>query len=141
MYFFCSNQLNLSNQGPQGCLEKQNYPLSSNLVVWCTKIGPKIKKVRKTWEMTRKTSKNDGFLILFRSFLVLDPILAHQTTKFELRWFCFSRRPWGPWGRLSSRVIYISKIFQLFFGCWRHLPKKFVFFKLKPDVPFIILHA
>ena len=28
-------------QGPQGCLEKQNCPLSSNLVVWCAKIGPK----------------------------------------------------------------------------------------------------
>ena len=31
-------------QDPQGCLEKQNHPLSSNLVVWCTKIGPKTKK-------------------------------------------------------------------------------------------------
>ena len=28
-------------QGPQGCLEKQNHPLSSNLVVWNAKIGPK----------------------------------------------------------------------------------------------------
>ena len=28
-------------QGPQGCLEKWKYPLSSNLVVWCAKIGPK----------------------------------------------------------------------------------------------------
>ena len=28
-------------QGPQGCLEKQNCPLSSNLVVWCAKIGLK----------------------------------------------------------------------------------------------------
>ena len=27
--------------GPQGCLEKQNCPLSLNLVVWCAKIGPK----------------------------------------------------------------------------------------------------
>ena len=26
-------------QGPQGCLEKQNCPLSLNLVVWCAKIG------------------------------------------------------------------------------------------------------
>ena len=26
-------------QGPQGCLEKQNCPLSWNLVVWCAKIG------------------------------------------------------------------------------------------------------
>ena len=64
-------------QGPQGCLEKQNYPLSSNLVIWCTKIGPQTKKVRKTSEMTRKTSKNDD---TFQSFLVL----VHQTTKFEI---------------------------------------------------------
>ena len=28
-------------QGSKGCLEKQNYPLSWNLVVWCAKIGPK----------------------------------------------------------------------------------------------------
>jgi hypothetical protein len=129
-------------QGPQGCLEKPNYPLSSNLVVWCAKMGPKTKKIWKTSEMTRKTSKNHRFLTLFWSVLVLDPILVHQTTKFEFSGqFCFSRHPWGSWGRQSSGVICIWKIFQLFFGCWRHLAKIFVFFKLKPDVPFIILHA
>ena len=26
-------------QGRQGCLEKRNYPLSSNFMVWCAKIG------------------------------------------------------------------------------------------------------
>ena len=35
-------------QGSQGCLEKQNCPLSSNLVVWCAKIGPKTQKLQKT---------------------------------------------------------------------------------------------
>ena len=69
---------------PQGCLEKRNYPLSLNLVVCCAKIQPKTKKVWKTSEMTRKTSKNDGFLTVFQSFLVLGPILAHQTIKFKL---------------------------------------------------------
>ena len=49
-------------QGPQGCHEKQNCPLSSNLVVWCAKIGPKSQNVQKTSEMTRKTTKNYGFL-------------------------------------------------------------------------------
>ena len=34
-------------QGPQGCLEKQNCPLSSNLAVWCAKIGPKTQKLKK----------------------------------------------------------------------------------------------
>ena len=34
---------------------------------------------------------------------LLGPILAHQSTKFEIReWFCFSRHPWGPWGRQTS---------------------------------------
>ena len=38
-------------QSPQGCLEKQNYPLSSNLVVWCTKIWPKTEKL---WKIVKK---------------------------------------------------------------------------------------
>ena len=33
---------------PQGCLEKQNCPLSLNLAVWCAKIGPKTQKLQKT---------------------------------------------------------------------------------------------
>ena len=128
-------------QGSQGCLEKQNYILNSNLVVWCTTIGPKTKKVWKTLEITRKTSKNYEFLTPFWSFLVLDSILAHQTTKFKLSgWFSFSRHPWGSWGHQSSGVICIWKICQLFSGCWHHLAI-FFFFKLKPDLPFIILHA
>ena len=68
----------------QGYLEKQNYPLSSNLVVWCAKIGLKTKKVQKISEMTRKTSKNDGFLTLFWSFLVSDPILANKLPNSNL---------------------------------------------------------
>ena len=41
--------------------------------------------------------------MVFRSFWVLGPILAHQTAKFELSGqFCFSRHPWGSWGRQSS---------------------------------------
>ena len=51
-------------QGPHGCLEKQNCPLSLKVVVWCTIIGPKIKKIWKPSEMTRKTSESYGFLTL-----------------------------------------------------------------------------
>ena len=138
----CATPLFRRPQGSQGCLEKQNYPLSWNLVVWCAKIGPKTKKVQKTSELTKKNVKIDVFLTVFQSFLVLCPILALQTTKFELSgWFCFSRHPWGSLGRLNSGVICIWKIFQLFIVCWRHLVTKFVFVKLKPDVPFIILYA
>ena len=129
-------------QGPQGCLEKQNCPLSSNLAVWCAKIGPKTQKLQKP---VKTTSFFDVFLVIsevFRTFLVLGPILGHQTTKFELSgWFRFSRHPWGSWERQYSGVICIWKIFQLIFGCWRHLAIFFFFFKLKPDVTFIILHV
>ena len=49
-------------KGSQGCLEKRNHPLSSNLVVWCTKIGPKTKKV---W----RTSESDVFWLFYSSNL------------------------------------------------------------------------
>ena len=39
-------------QGPQGCLEKRNCPLSSNLAVWCAKIGPKTQKLQKSVKKT-----------------------------------------------------------------------------------------
>ena len=38
------------SQGPQGCLEKRNCPLSLNLAVWCAKIGSKTQKLQKTVE-------------------------------------------------------------------------------------------
>ena len=41
----CVTPLFRRPQGSQGCLEKRNYPLSLNLVVWFAKIGPKTKKV------------------------------------------------------------------------------------------------
>ena len=92
-------------QGPQGCLEKRNHPLSSNLVVWCATFGPKTEKL---WKTVEKPSFFDVFLVIsevFWSFLILSPILAHQTTKFELSgWFRFFRHPWGPWRRQSSGV-------------------------------------
>ena len=103
----CVTPLFRCPQGSQGCLEKWNHPLSSNLAVCCAKIGPKTKKVQKTSELTKKYVKNDGFSTVFLSILVLGPILAHQTTKFKLSGqFCFSIHPWGPWGHLSSGVIW-----------------------------------
>ena len=88
--------------------------------------------------MTRKTSKNDGFLTVFQSFLVLGPILAHQTIKFKLSGqFRFSRHPWGPWGRLSSGVICIWKIYQLFCDSGATLVDFFKLMKMLPNVSFI----
>ena len=46
----CATPLFRPPQVPRGCLEKGNHPLSSNLVVWCAKIGPKTKKLWKTVE-------------------------------------------------------------------------------------------
>ena len=98
----CATPLFRRPQGSQGCLEKWNYPLTWNLVDWCAKIGPKTKKVWKTSELTKK---NMSKMMVFQSFLVLGPILGHQTTKFELSgWFRFSRHPWKPWGSLNSGV-------------------------------------
>ena len=42
-----NNSTILTPPGPQGCLEKLDYPLSSNLVVWCSKIGQKPRKLEK----------------------------------------------------------------------------------------------
>ena len=53
----CATPLFRRPQGSQGCLGKQNHPLSWNLVLWCAKIGPKTKKAKKTSELTKKMSK------------------------------------------------------------------------------------
>ena len=43
-------------QGLQGCLEKQNCPLSLNFAVWCAKIGP---------QRLQKTIKKPSFFAVF----------------------------------------------------------------------------
>ena len=53
------------SQGPQGCLEKQNCPLSLNLAVWCAKIGPKTQKFQKT---VKKPSIFVVFHVIFEVF-------------------------------------------------------------------------
>ena len=74
------------SQGPQGCLEKQNYPLSSNLVVWCAKIGPKTKKVQKTSKMTRKNFKEWWFFITFSKFLGFGPNFSTPNYQIWTQW-------------------------------------------------------
>ena len=88
--------------------------------------------------MTRKTTKKDGFLMVFWSLWLLGPILAHQTAKFKLSGqFCFSRHPWKPWGHQSSGVICIWKIYQLFCDSGATLADFFTFMKMLPNVSFI----
>ena len=67
-------------QGPQGYQMKRHYPLDMLLEVWCAKIDPSLKKIR-------KTSKKQAFLMIFSSILVVfrslfsfGSILAHQTS-------------------------------------------------------------
>ena len=109
-------------QGPQGCLEKRNCPLSSNLAVWCAKIGPKTQKLQKT---IKKPPFSVVFVVIYEvfwTFKLLGPILAHQTTKFELSGqFRFSRHPWGPWGRQSSGVIWNETKISWFGHCVLYL--------------------
>ena len=57
----CVTPLFRRPQSPQGCPKKQNHSLSSNLVVWCAKIGPKTKKLQKTANMKQNHQK-DCFL-------------------------------------------------------------------------------
>ena len=56
---FCVTPLFRCPQGSQGCLEKRNHPLSSNLVVWCAK---------ETLKNRRKTIIFDIFLSILRFF-------------------------------------------------------------------------
>ena len=132
----CATPLFRRPQGSQGCLDKQNYPLSFKFGDLLRYKRPKTKKVPKNSEMKRKTSKNYGFVTCSLKFLGYGPpISAHEPTKFELSGqFCFTRHPWGPWGRQSSGMKPKSAVIWV-------LVKKFVFFKLMPDVTFIILHA
>ena len=61
-------------QGSLGCLEKQNHPLSENLVVWCAKIEPKTNQERlKNLRIDRQNVKNDDILTGFLKFLDFGP--------------------------------------------------------------------
>ena len=69
---------NFNSASPsERCLEKQNYPLRSNLVVWCAKIGPQTQKLQKTkhpfvvFRVISEVQRINNDLGL---------ILAHQTT-------------------------------------------------------------
>ena len=81
----CVTQLFRCPQGFQGCLEKRNYPLSSNLVVWCPKIGPKTKKVRKTSELTKKCQKW-WFFNSFLKFLGFGPNFSTPNYQIRTQW-------------------------------------------------------
>jgi len=59
----CFNPLLWRPQDPHGCLKKQ---LSSNLVVWCATIQPKLNKVQKISEITIKHQKMSVFRRFFK---------------------------------------------------------------------------
>ena len=97
-----------SSTGKYGCLWWPTF-LPFGHVIFC-KCDLGIYSRRQIFRMinVKKTSFFDVFLVTFEVFqfsLVLSPILAHQTTKFELsRSFCFSKHPWGHWGHQRSGV-------------------------------------
>ena len=64
-----NNSTTLTPPGPQGCLEKPNYPLSSSLVVWFTNIGSETKKLPKSF-------KNPSFFWYFDAFLLICNLLG-----------------------------------------------------------------
>ena len=82
---FCVTPLFRCPQGSHGCLEKQNHPLSLNLVVWCAKIGPKTKKVRKTSELTKKCQKW-WFFDTFLKFLGFGPNFRAPNYQIQTQW-------------------------------------------------------
>ena len=72
-------------QGPQGCLEKRNCPLSSNLAVWCPKIGPK------TQNFSKKHQKTIFCCVLvisevFLNILTLRPNFSAPNYQIQTQW-------------------------------------------------------
>ena len=61
--------------------------------------------------MTRKSSKNDGFLKLFESFFVLDPILQNSNSADN---FASLDNPGGPGGVKVVELFGFEKYFSCF---------------------------
>ena len=79
----------------QGCLMKQNHPLSSNLMVWCAKIGSKTKN---PWKTIKKPSYFDVFLSFWPNF-------SAPNYQIWTQWMIsLLQTPLGSLGRLSNGV-------------------------------------
>jgi hypothetical protein len=106
--------------GPPGVqgVSKITFFLEIKLVSFWAKIDPKRHKLQKPSKLKKKCQKNPCFLRLFRIFINLGAILAHQTSTgmFTGSWGIFWH-PWDPWGRVNSgdtRVL----IFVFFILWW-----------------------
>ena len=96
----CATPLFRQPQGSQGCLEKQNHPLSSNLVVWCAKIEPKTKKSLKNLRIDKRIVKNDDILTSFLKFLGFGPNFSAPNYQIQTQWIILLL--WTPLGTLGA---------------------------------------
>ena len=94
--------------------------------------------MQKTSEMTRKTTTKWWFFDGFSKFLSFRSNSSAPNCHIQLSGqFRFSRHSWGPRGRLSSGVICIWKIYQLFCDSGAALADFFIFMKMLPNVSLI----
>ena len=70
------------SQGPQGCLEKRNCPLSLNLAVWCAKIGLKTQKLQKPQKSREKQQK----MMIFWWFLSFGSNFSAPNCQIQTQW-------------------------------------------------------
>ena len=90
-------------QGSQGCQKMRQVPLNMPLEVWCAKIAPKLKNIRKS---LRKQGFCWHFSFNFDVFLSLclfGAILAQKENSFicKIKNVIFWH-PWDPWGCVNS---------------------------------------
>ena len=68
--------------------------------VWCAKIAPKLKNIR-------KSLRKQGFFDIFSSSLcLLGAILAEKENNFICKKKCDVWHPWDSWGRVNSGRIF-----------------------------------
>ena len=108
-------------QGPLGCLKKRNPPLSSNLVVWCAKIGLWIQKLWKTSEIIKKNIKKWRFFDSFSKFLNFKPYFRAPNSN-SVDNFASLDTPGGPEGVRIVELFLFEKNFSCFLdggAAWR----------------------
>ena len=85
-------------QGSHGCQNMRQDPLNMPVEVWCAKIAPKLKNIRK---YLRKQGFFDIFssiLMVFLSLCLLSAILAQKENTFIFEKKCDFLTPLGPLG-------------------------------------------
>ena len=89
-HYFCSNLYGRAPRGPRG-VKISDFFLQIKLLSFCTRMAPKTQKLRNIVKIEKKCQKKPCFLIVFRIFFNLGPILARQTSNglFSGTWRIF----------------------------------------------------